>query len=297
MENKLQNLLLHPKTRLQIEYLFKNPPQALLIAANAGSGKSTLAKEISAQLLKLKSSEQLLSYQYFFHITRLKNKQDISIDQIRAVIAKLKLKAPGTNRIRRIVFIEGANYLSIPAQNALLKILEEPSSDTLFILTTNSVLSVLPTIASRTQKMEILPIGLNDAVELWNSSYQKPAIESAWKLSGGSVGLLSALLSNDKDHPLKLAVNDAKNFISSSKYERILYADNLSRDKENFCLFLDAMSRTLNFLNHGAIKSSKDVQAKKLLFSRKLIKESLNALESNANARLVALKFVLSLKI
>jgi DNA polymerase-3 subunit delta' len=95
------------------------------------------------------------------------------------------------------VLIEDANYLSIPAQNALLKILEEPNPDTIFILTVTSVINVLPTIASRTQKLEVhAGIGLNEAIEFWqDSDIPKKDIESAWRLSGGSVGLMYALLS------------------------------------------------------------------------------------------------------
>jgi hypothetical protein len=298
MANKSEGLLLHPKTKLQVEYLLKNPPQSLLIAANSGSGKLTLAKEFAAKLLRLNGPEKLDNYPYFFHVNRLKNKSDISIEQVRTVIDSLKLKTPGSNSVRRIVLIEDANYLSIPAQNALLKILEEPNPDTIFILTVTSVIHVLPTIASRTQKLEVHPVGLNEAIEFWqDSDIKQKDIESAWRLSGGSVGLMNALLTEDNNHPLKLAVEDAKIFIKSTKYERLLQADKLSRSKDGFVLFLEALSRTLNFLNHLAVANNKDSQANNILYSRKVIKTSADALESNANARLVALNLALNIKI
>jgi DNA polymerase III delta prime subunit len=298
MANNLDYLLLHAKTRLQIEYFLKNPPQSLLISASSGSGKKTIAKTIAAELLQLKDLNNLISYPYFLHVMRLKNKSDISIEQVRTVIDALKLKTPGSNLIRRAVLIENAQLLSIPAQNALLKILEEPNADTIFILTVTSVHNVLPTIASRMQKLEVLPIGLNDAHRFWEDrEFQKQSIESAWRLSGGSVGLVYALLAEDKNHPLKIAVDDAKAFIKASKYERLLQADRLSRSKENFILFLEAMSRTLNFLNHAAVKSGKDSQANNILHSRKVLKKSTDALEANANARLVALSLALNMKI
>jgi DNA polymerase III delta prime subunit len=298
MANSLDQLLLHAKTRLQIEYLLNNPPQSLLIAANSGSGKKTIAKTLATELLQLKNLSKLSSYPYFFHVMRLKNKSDISIEQVRTVIDALKLKTPGSNLIRRAVLIENAQLLSIPAQNALLKILEEPNADTIFILTVTSVHNVLPTIASRMQKLEVLPIGLNDALKFWEGrEFQKQSIESAWRLSGGSAGLMYALLAEDKNHPLKIAVDDAKTFIKASRYERLLQADKISRSKENFMLFLEAMSRTLNFLNHAAVKSGRDAQANNILYSRKVLKKSTNALEANANARLVALSLALNLKI
>jgi replication-associated recombination protein RarA len=298
MADKFNQLLLHPKTRLQINHLLSNPPHALLIVANAGSGKKTLATAFAAELLELQSTAALVSYPYFFHVTRLKNKSDISIEQVREVISAQRLKTPGSNKIRRAVFIEDAHNLSIPAQNALLKILEEPSQDTIFILSSTSEKGVLPTIASRLQKVEILPVGQDSAMKFWESKgFNKQDVVSAWRLSGGSVGLLSALLSESKDHPLKQAVDDTKFFIKSNKYERLLFAEKLSRSKENFALFLDAMSRTLNYLNHSAIKNGKHAQASHILASRRVLKESSDALNANANAKLVATRLVLGLKI
>jgi DNA polymerase-3 subunit delta' len=298
MNTGLDNLLLHPKTRLQVEYILKNPPQALLISSSFGSGKKTLARNIATTLLELKDSEALSSYPYFFHIARLKNKSDISIEQIREVINALKLKTPGDKTIRRVVAIENAHFMSIPAQNALLKILEEPNPDTVFLLTATSAMNVLPTIASRTQKIELHAIGLKDSLNYWkDSGHSQQAIESAWRLSGGYAGLLNALLSEDKEHSLKVAVDEVKNFLKSSKYQRLLFADKLSRNKENLTLFLEAFSRTLSFLHHAAIKSDKRIQANNILLSRKISKDTSEALEANANTRLAMLKLVLNIKI
>jgi DNA polymerase III delta prime subunit len=52
-------------------------------------------------------------------------------------------------RLKRIVWIEEANLLTPPAQNALLKMLEEPPVDTTFYLTCTAATSLLPTIRSR----------------------------------------------------------------------------------------------------------------------------------------------------
>jgi hypothetical protein len=298
MSNNLDKLILHPKTRLQLNYVIKNPPQALLLSAYSGAGKNYLATYIATDILKLQNVDKLNAYPYYFHVQRLKNKSDISIEQIRTVINALKLKTPGNNKVRRIVFIEDSHFMSVPAQNTLLKILEEPNPDTIFLLSTNSELNVLPTIASRTQKIEVHPVSMNDAREYWGKhGYSDESITSAWRLSGGSSGLIYALLTEDKEHPLKLAVDEAKNFLKASKYQRLLMVDKLSRNKENFLLFLEALARTLNFLNHAAVKSAKGTQAQNILISRKVLKQSTEALSANANARLVALRLVANLKI
>jgi replication-associated recombination protein RarA len=297
MKNKLDQLLLHPSTRLQVDNLLKSPPQSLLISAVQGSGKKTLSKVLVTELLQIPDNKDIESYHYYFHIKRLKGKNDISIEQIRMLIDALKLKAPGTQTIKRVVFIEDAHYLSIPAQNALLKILEEPNPDTIFLLSANSVKNVLPTIASRTQKLEIQPVSAEDALNHWRGSYSEQSIASAWRLSGGSVGLLHALLSEDQEHELKKAVDESKKFLKSSKYQRLLQADQLSRNKEQFQIFIDALSRTLSALHHHYVKTNKESQSNNLLVSRKLLKESASALAANGNGKLIALKLVLSLKV
>jgi DNA polymerase-3 subunit delta' len=298
MNNLLNSLLLHPSTLLQLKQFLQDPTHALAITGTEGSGKKTLAEVIALILLDLPAKDKLNSYPYFFTVAQLKNKSDISIEQVREIINSLKLKVPGNKKIKRIVLIEDAQFLSIPAQNALLKILEETNLDTVFILSINSMQNVLPTIASRVQELKVQPISLKDALVFWpQDQFAKEAVEGAWRLSGGAVGLMHALLTENTDQALKMAVDEAKVFLKSTKYQRLLFVDRLSKSKDNFQLFLDALARTLTFLHHSAIKNNREVQSKNILLSRKAIRQSSEALEMNANSKLVALKLVLNLKV
>jgi DNA polymerase III gamma/tau subunit len=56
---------------------------------------------------------------------------------------------------RRVVILHNIEYLSVPAANALLKTLEEPSVTTRFILTTPFPRRVLPTILSRCERIAV----------------------------------------------------------------------------------------------------------------------------------------------
>ncbi|PIE44697.1 MAG: hypothetical protein CSA45_05670 [Gammaproteobacteria bacterium] len=53
----------------------------------------------------------------------------------------------------KIAYISGMDLLSIGAQNALLKTLEEPPKNAFFILSVNNLSRVLPTIISRVQRL------------------------------------------------------------------------------------------------------------------------------------------------
>lgn len=72
-------------------------------------------------------------------------KSSLTIKQVKELSTSMAISA----RIPRIIWIEEANLLTIPAQNALLKTLEEPPENTTFYLTCISRSSLLPTIRSR----------------------------------------------------------------------------------------------------------------------------------------------------
>jgi DNA polymerase-3 subunit delta' len=294
MSNELNNLLLHPRSAAQLHLFIRNPAHAVLISGPGGSGKNTVATAAAATILDI---QNLDNYPYFIQIQRLKNKQDISIEQVREVINSMKLKTPGRKKIQRAVLIKDAQFLSLPAQNSLLKILEEPSSDTIFLLTASSTQSVLPTIISRSQVLEIQPVGLEKAIKYWGDKYSDEQIRIAWQLSGGLAGLLSALLAEDQKHPLKEAVVQTRKYLASKTYGRLLIMDNLSRDKEQLSLFLEALARILSFLHKGAIKNDKPTQATKLLEDRKLLIAAQKALRANTNPKIVCLKLTMDLRV
>ncbi len=78
----------------------------------------------------------------------------IKIGQVRALDGFFNI---GTHRAgRRVVVVYPADSLNVDAGNALLKTLEEPPANTLFLLVTSRINDVLPTIRSRCAK---LPLG------------------------------------------------------------------------------------------------------------------------------------------
>ncbi|MFH2019348.1 MAG: hypothetical protein ABII80_01940 [bacterium] len=85
------------------------------------------------------------------HLTSLT--ASILISQIHELARSLSLTASSP----RIVWLEEAQTLTLPAQNALLKMLEEPPSHTHFLLTTPTKTALLPTILSRCTTLKISP--------------------------------------------------------------------------------------------------------------------------------------------
>ncbi len=71
----------------------------------------------------------------------------IGIEQIREIKKKLRFKS--YQKIINLIIIYDIQKATAEAQNSLLKILEEPPSDSLFILTSGQVELILPTVVSR----------------------------------------------------------------------------------------------------------------------------------------------------
>ncbi len=62
---------------------------------------------------------------------------------------------PPQQATKRLFFIENCERLNNNAANSLLKVLEEPSTASLFLLTSSKISLVMPTIASRVQKITV----------------------------------------------------------------------------------------------------------------------------------------------
>ena len=85
----------------------------------------------------------------------------IPVDDVRAMREKIQHSALSTDAAGRVMFIYGAQNLNGTqgsAANALLKILEEPPADVLFLLTAPSAATVLPTIRSRCAAYTVAPV-------------------------------------------------------------------------------------------------------------------------------------------
>jgi DNA polymerase-3 subunit delta' len=82
--------------------------------------------------------------------------RDIRVEQIRGLQERLSLH--GLESRRKVALITSAHRMNESAQNAFLKTLEEPPSDTTLILIANAMDKLLPTIRSRCSKVHFAPL-------------------------------------------------------------------------------------------------------------------------------------------
>lgn len=239
-------MLLHASTSESIQHFLADPSHALLISGPEGSGKGSIAQHVASQLLRIEP-EALAQHPYTFWLTE----QPVTIESIRSAQKLMQLKVPGSNTIRRIVIVEQAQSMSIEAQNAFLKLLEEPPADTVIILTVSSAKRLLPTIRSRTQHITVQPPSKEVALAHFTDSHSTTAIEKAYHLSEGYVGLMKALLEGDDNHPLVAAINQAKAVLAGTPFDRLCQVDVIAKDKQ-VPVFLKALER----ICHAALMQS-----------------------------------------
>lgn len=127
-------------------------------------------------------------------VVGVKEKQNISVDQVRKVVLT-RIPYPPHEGRARIVIVREADELSVSAANALLKTLEEPPPRTHFVLLTAKPGELLDTIRSRTLPVRFGPLG--DAVLrslLSARGIATAEIDRVLPIAGGSMAAaLSAL--------------------------------------------------------------------------------------------------------
>jgi DNA polymerase-3 subunit gamma/tau len=160
----------------QLRGMFKAEkiPRTFLIAGTWGSGKTSTARLIARYVNCSEPAEdgtpcltcpscERMSKGTHPDVQEMNAADTRGIDTIRALNEAAKYK-PQTNY--RIYILDEVHQLTAPAFQALLKILEEPPSSTIFILCTTEPYRVPKAVASRATKLLIKDIDPADTAEL-----------------------------------------------------------------------------------------------------------------------------------
>jgi DNA polymerase-3 subunit delta' len=280
------NVLIHVHTKALLDQFAMQPSHALLLTGPTGVGKTYLARTLAAQLLG-KEVTALTNHPY----TRLispDEKNTISIDMIRDLQHFLQLRTIGTESIRRVTIIEHGERLRTEAQNAFLKLLEEPPEDTVLIITTTTPQALLPTIMSRVQ---VIPVNAPDADSVkgffLEAGQAKATVDQTYALSEGLPGLMHALLQGDEEHPLVGGVTIAKELLTLPLAARLSRIDSLSKQKEAASYTIEAL---LHIARAGIAQASKAGDMARLRQWHRVLRsafEAQTALGVNANTKLV----------
>ena len=252
--------------------IYKNKlPHALIISGEDGLDRSS-AVDLLANFIP---SELVI-------IQPLEDKKTISAEQVREISSKLRTF---TDK-RRVVRIRLAEYMTETAQNALLKMLEEPATNVHFLLESVNSSALLSTIISRSQEFKLHRTSdAQDTELLSKSNLDKISIEQIKFIASGRPQLISELIAEPKLlDSYRQYITDAKVFFMGDAYEALLVINRYSSDRAEAQKLVDIVI-TLGY--HQLKMSRLDRRVINLLERSERVERSLN---SNGHIKLSLLQ-------
>jgi DNA polymerase-3 subunit delta' len=159
--------------------LSAHSPQALCLVGTQAAGQDYLAEQFARSVLETVDLNQHPDYL----LVSPESTKSLGIDKIREV-TEFCLIAP-TRAKRKIVLIQPIEAMTLPAQQAFLKTLEEPVVPTAFILVCNQVHKLLPTLRSRCQVITLPSVPYAQAQSWFSEQHQSVSAE-AYALTDGA---------------------------------------------------------------------------------------------------------------
>ncbi len=268
------SLLIHPSSRTVLESFVREPNHAVLLHGNPGVGLTTIAKALSDSINPDRP----------YTLVETIDGKDISIDQVRPLYSATQ----SVEKTGNVVIIDDMHTMSIPAQNAFLKLLEEPPAHVHFILVVHDLNAILPTIHSRATVIEIRSVAQNDMRAFIAQLTPEPTLQAQLGfLANGSPAIAQRLVDDDQIMSETADMTrDARSFIQSDSYDRLLLADKYAKQRESATQFVTMLGQLLMYGSRKQPDQS---------FKLGNIATVIDNLHDNANVKLQLIHLALSL--
>jgi len=225
------DLLFNPATELRLKGLLADLPQGILLSGKPGVGLFSTAQYISQHIgyethIVLPERQEVVDVE----------KGSITVQSIRRLYSQTRTKTKG-----RLIIIDYAERMGVVAQNAFLKLLEEPTPNTHFILLSHDPRRLLPTVLSRIQELEVKPITRAQSEVLLDTLEVKESVRRSQLLfiAEGLPAELIRLQNEDAFQARSAVVQDARTFVTGTPYARLKLAQAYKDNRDQALILLE----------------------------------------------------------
>ncbi len=169
----------------------------------------------------------LLTISRKFDDKKSREKSSIETDEIRKITPFMRMTASQGGW--RVVIIDDADTMNRNAQNALLKILEEPPANSILILVCHRAGAMIPTIRSRCRTFPMALPGRDIFGKLAGSGLSEEETELLYRMAGGSIGRARDIVAENGLETVSKIINLFYSWPEWPWTQIHLIADNLSR--------------------------------------------------------------------
>ena len=256
-------LIINSATSRHLDQLVQTPGGSFLIHGAAGVGKRTAALDVGRQMNCAGCSDATCAScrmaQAGNHpdITQIwpDEKGKIGIDAIHQLIHQFTYTQYGVGT-RRVAIIARGETMTVPAQNALLKLLEEPPIGTTIIITASSLSGLLDTIVSRCRHIYQPSQTARQITEHLTAVHGVASQQAAVlaSMSGGAIGRAVTLAkSPEMVERLNEMGDEATTLLEARQlFDRLVAAGTMASQSSELDQYVDILSRRARVMSAQA---------------------------------------------
>lgn len=278
-----------------------NLSHAYLLAGTNSVGKYTVAKKMAGILQcennfchECPTCQQVKKGCHIDTIEFNDDGESIKIESIRKIIERLNMTRQAKYKV---MLIQSVERMGMEAANSFLKILEEPPSRTIFIMTTDNIRMILPTIISRVRVVKFGAVSRDyleaKLRELFPGS-EEETLSKVSLFSMGKTGKAMQLMENPEVLANYLKIyHEVQKFLDvKSIADRFAYVEELFEEPPRVEVFMEILTHVIRTKMLESSEAENSEKYTKLLYK---ISETSRFLGKNINGKLAMENLMLEL--
>lgn len=205
-----------------ISGFMKRADKNTLSHAHIITGPDGIGKSIMARMFAMKILGKTEEHNYVDIINYKSTKASLGIDEVRKIIEEVSKKPYEGDK--KVIIIHGGDKLTVQAQNAMLKTIEEPPKGVYIILLSESLELLLDTIKSRCQVYKLTPLDKEEMTKYLKNIGESDSNKIAAALSYGEgiPGRAERILKDEELDILRKLIIDLLNEVNNKDESAVL---------------------------------------------------------------------------